>query len=69
MTTGQQAAVDQRLDQHADAIETILDKIDSLERRAQILHRHADLVRTRIKNLEDVLFSHPDAQKPGWLGP
>lgn len=67
MTTGQEAAVDQRLDQHSEAMEVVLDKIDELERRARTLHRQGELFRRRIRELETIIL--PAADKPGSARP
>jgi chaperonin cofactor prefoldin len=62
MTTGQQTAVDQRLDQHSDAMEVVLDRLDSIDRRCSILLRQAERIKGRLHELESIVLPDP---KPG----
>lgn len=56
MTTGKQAAVDQRLDQHADAFEIVLDRLDAIKRHIHVLHRQGELIRVRLLELESIVL-------------
>lgn len=62
MSTGQQKAVDQRLDQHSDAMEIILDRLDSIGRSCCIMLRQAERIKGRIRELESIVLPDP---KPG----
>lgn len=63
MTTGQQEAVDQRLDQHSDAMEVVLDRLDSIDRSCCILLRQIARIQGRVRELESIVL--PAADKPG----
>lgn len=56
MTTGQQDSIDQRLDQHSDAFESMFDRLDSLDHRLRILLRRIDIYKARIKELESIVL-------------
>lgn len=61
MTTGEQTAVDQRLDQHSDAMEIILDKIDELTANADILTCQLVSIEARLHELEAIILpAKPD---------
>ena len=60
MTTKQEAAVDQRLDQHSDAMEVVLDRLDSIDRSCCIMLRQAERIKARITELESIILPDPD---------
>lgn len=60
MTPGQQAALDQRLNQHADATETILNRLDRIVSNAQIRSRRLQLIERRLDVLESIVLPDPD---------
>ena len=52
MNAAEQKRLDQRLDQHADATEVILDHIDKLQRKGRELQRANQILHRRIMVLE-----------------
>lgn len=56
MTTSQQEAVDQRLDQHADATEIILKRLDEIIANAHIRARRLELIERRLGRLESIVL-------------
>jgi len=56
MTTGQQSAVDQRLDQHADAMEIVLNLIDEIVSNDLIRTRRLELTDARLRKLESIVL-------------
>lgn len=65
MTTGQRSAVDQRLDQHADAFEIILDRLDALKRDSHIRLHRIERIEGRLHELERIVLPDPDKQESG----
>jgi len=62
MTTGRQTALRQRLDQHADAMEAILDRLDQIDRTVGNLFRQVEPMRRRVRELESIVL--PDHDRP-----
>lgn len=62
MTTGKQKAVDQRLDQHADAMEILLDRLDSIDHKCRILLRQTERIKGRIRELESIVLPDPETR-------
>lgn len=63
MTTTQQAAVDQRLDQHADAFEIVLARLDDLTIDIRRLTRRLPAIEARLRELESIVLPHSDRHR------
>lgn len=56
MTKSQLQQLDRRLDQHADATEIILKRLDEIIANAHIRARRLELIEARLQNLESIVL-------------
>lgn len=56
MTTTHLEQLDRRLDQHADATEIILKRLDEIVANAQIRSRRLELIEARLLELESIVL-------------
>jgi len=65
MNAAQQKALNQRLNQHTEATEIILRRLDEIIADAHVRARRLELTDARLKKLESIVLPDPDRQGSG----